>query len=207
MTTHSEAPVALFDLDGTLADFDLDMRERMVMLAGPGEPSWDPDREGDEPEHIKQRRRIIKSVPGFWTGLRIMSDGFQLMDMAHQIGFRLMILSRGPSQNSLAWKEKIDWCRQNIAFPHEITLTEDKGLVYGRVLVDDWPPYIEQWLAFRPRGQIIMPARRWNASFYGPRIYRYVDRRQDSEVMGILQAQFQRQIDSARLTAPRGVSP
>jgi 5'-nucleotidase len=192
MTTHSEAPVALLDLDGTLANFDMAMRERMIMLAGPGEPPWNPDREGAEPEHIKQRRRIIKSLPGFWTGLHAMDDGFHLMGMAHQIGFRLMILSRGPSQNSLAWKEKIDWCRQNIAFPHEITLTEDKGLVYGRVLVDDWPPYIEGWLAYRPRGQVIMPARRWNESFQRPNVYRYASRAQDQEVMSILTAQFER---------------
>lgn len=198
MTTHNEAPVALFDLDGTLADYDVAMRERMMMLAEPGAPIWDPDREGNEAEHIRQRRRIIKSVPGFWTGLRTMSDGFQLMGMCHQIGFRLMILSRGPSQNSLAWKEKIDWCRANIAFPHEITLTEDKGLVYGRVLVDDWPPYITGWLAFRPRGQVIMPARRWNESFRHPNVYRYVNRSQDQEVQAILTAQFQRQVDSAQ---------
>lgn len=195
---HNDAPVALFDLDGTLADFDWAMHERMCQLAGPGEPVWDPDREGDEPEHILQRRRIIKSVPGFWTGLHAMDDGFHVMGMAHQIGFRLMILSRGPSQNSLAWKEKIDWCREKISFPHEITLTEDKGLVYGRVLVDDWPPYIERWLAFRPRGQVIMPARRWNQDFNRPNVYRYAGHPQDDDVMGILLTQFQRQVDSAQ---------
>lgn len=197
-TLYNDAPVALFDLDGTLADFDMAMRTRMYLLAGPNEPVWYPDREDVELEYIRERRRIIKNVPGFWTGLAAMGDGFHLMGMAHQIGFRLMILSRGPSQNSLAWKEKIDWCRESIPFPHEITLTEDKGLVYGRVLVDDWPQYIERWRTFRPRGQVIMPARRWNQDFHRPNVYRYADHSQDDEVMEILRTQFERQVDSGQ---------
>jgi len=61
----------------------------------------------------------------------------------------------------------------------QVTLTEDKGLVYGKVLVDDWPPYIERWLTWRPRGLVIMPARRWNATFTHPQVLRYEFGRND----------------------------
>lgn len=166
--------VALFDLDGTLADFDEAMRRQMALLSSPGEPVWDPDREETEMPWVRMRKRLIKAVPGFWAGLNQMPDGFNLLDMAHQVGYQLVVLSRGPRQNPLAWKEKIEWCRANISYQHSITLTEDKGLVYGRVLVDDWPAYIQSWLAHRPRGKVIMPARRWNESFVHPQVFRYV---------------------------------
>jgi 5'-nucleotidase len=194
-----ERPVVLFDLDGTLADFDAGMRAAMGRIGSPGDPPWDPDREAAEPQHIKARRRLIKSLPGFWTGLSPMDDGFEILRMAHEIGFRLMVLSRGPSQNPLAWQEKIVWCRANIPYDHQITLTEDKGLVYGRVLVDDWPPYIEDWLAYRPRGQVIMPARSWNASYKRPsNVHRFVHMTESTRITrALLQRQFDRRIGEA----------
>lgn len=183
--------IALFDLDGTLADFDAAMRAHMEALASPGEPLWDPDSEEDEPKHIKFRRRMIKSVPGFWLNLGLMGDGYELLNMAKNVGFDIVILSRGPHQNPLAWKEKIEWCRKNIPFDHSVTLTEDKGLVYGRVLVDDWPPYIKAWLAHRPRGMVIMPARPWNKGFTHPQVYRYVhDKAEPSEMIALLTGQL-----------------
>jgi hypothetical protein len=185
---RSEAPVALFDMDGTLADFDGEMVRGMSLLASPNDPPWEPEREADEAPHIRQRRRLVKSVPGFWLGLPELADGFWILRDAYNVGFRIMILSKGPSNNSMAWMEKIDWCRQHLLTPpffaddmeklrppiqHEITLTEDKGLVYGRVLVDDWPPYILKWLEWRPRGWVIMPHRRWNADFNHPQVLRF----------------------------------
>ncbi len=167
--------IALFDLDGTLADFDGSMREYMRKLAAPNEPEWDPDREGSEDPWIKARRQMIKTVPGFWLGLAPMPDGFDLLTMARRAGYDIVVLSRGPRQNPLAWKEKIEWARAHILFEHQVTLTEDKGLVYGRVLVDDWPPYLLAWLAHRPRGKVIMPARKWNVDFKHPQVLRYSD--------------------------------
>lgn len=186
----TEAPVALFDMDGTLADFDFAMQEKMGLIASPDDPPWDPEGEATEPSHIQYRRRMVKAVPGFWSGLKEMEDGFWILSKAHAIGFRIMILSKAPSHNSMAWMEKIDWCHQHLlhplslpllsfdeirgVIPHEITLTEDKGLVYGRVLVDDWPQYILRWLEWRPRGMVIMPSRRWNLNFNHPQVLRFL---------------------------------
>jgi hypothetical protein len=41
------------------------------------------------------------------------------------------------------------------------------------VLVDDYPPYVQRWLAWRPRGRVIMPAHAWNAGFSHPNVLRY----------------------------------
>ncbi len=44
---------------------------------------------------------------------------------------------------------------------------------YGKVLVDDWPKYLEPWLNNRPRGIGIMPAQEWNKDFKHERVVRY----------------------------------
>tara|TARA_Y100000310_G_C20512920_1_gene729762 strand:+ start:436 stop:588 length:153 start_codon:yes stop_codon:yes gene_type:complete len=49
-----------------------------------------------------------------------------------------------------------------------MTITEDKGIVYGKVLVDDYPCYIKRWLENRPRGLVIMPAHSYNRDFEHP---------------------------------------
>jgi 5'-nucleotidase len=175
----SDEPVALFDLDGTLADFDGAMQKGMSELAGPGEAPWEAGREDDEPSYLTARRRLLKQRPGFWRGLKEFPDGFALLDMAVVVGYRIMILSRGPSANSAAWAEKLDWVQRHVissgrAPGCEITLTMDKSLTYGRVLVDDWPEYILSWLRWRERGLVIMPSRPWNKTFAHPQVIPYL---------------------------------
>ena len=180
--------MALFDLDGTLADFDSAMRAGMAKLAGSGESVWASGmhQEAEEPDYITARRRLIKAQPGFWRDLPKLEDGFKILKMAKELGYRPMILSRGPRRQCSAWSEKLEWCRRHLP-DIAVTLTEDKGLVYGAVLVDDWPPYIERWLTWRQRGLVIMPSREWNLGFSHPQVKRYVMGRTDKEVQHALQ--------------------
>jgi hypothetical protein len=39
----------------------------------------------------------------------------------------------------------------------KIALIDMDGTLFDRVLVDDWPPYIEDWLKHRSRGLVMMP--------------------------------------------------
>lgn len=178
--------VALFDLDGTLADFDGSITQAMRSLAGPDEPLWTSANEEYEPPHLTARRRLVKQIRGFWSGLSQLADGFTLLDMARQLDFRIMVLSRGPRTNAVAWGEKLEWCRVNLPPDVQVTLTEDKGLVYGRVLVDDWPSYIIRWLEWRKRGFVIMPDRVWNQDFAHPQVVRYIAGKNDAEVRQVL---------------------
>ena len=86
----------------------------------------------------------------------------------------------------MAWGEKLEWCRLHLPEDVQVTLTEDKGLVYGRVLVDDWPPYVLRWLEWRKRGLVIMPAREWNEGFEHRQVIRYVAGQNDAEVLQAL---------------------
>lgn len=160
MSKASE-PIALFDLDGTLADFDASMRVRLEALRGPTEDPRLDETAHEEIPHIKARRRLIKNQPGFWRTLKKIDHGFQILDEARALGFRCHVLSKGPRKVPLAWSEKVEWCATHIP-DLPIVLAEDKGLVYGKVLVDDWPEYIERWLEWRPRGLVLAVAQPWN---------------------------------------------
>jgi hypothetical protein len=182
-------PVALYDLDGTLADFDGAMRAWMERLAPPGEKAYWEEQDG-EPAHIRERRRLVKRQPGFWSSLPQFRLGFDVLSATRELGYQHMVLSKGPRSNEAAWAEKIVWCRQNMppGLDYKITLGEDKGLVYGKVLVDDWISYVERWLTWRPRGLVIMPAHERNKGFRHPCVVRY-DGTNMAEVVERLRAQ------------------
>jgi len=55
-----------------------------------------------------------------------------------------MILTQGPKKNPASWSGKKKWIDKNLGQDVDITITRDKGLVYGKVLVDDYPGYIEK---------------------------------------------------------------
>jgi hypothetical protein len=78
-----------------------------------------------------------------------------------------------------------------------VTISSDKSMVYGRVLMDDWPGYVVEWLKARPRGLVIMPDRPWNQGFEHPRMVRYYGDN-DGEVFEALKAAFVRE-DRAEL--------
>ncbi len=84
-----------------------------------------------------------------------------------------MILTQGPSKNPPAWTGKKLWIDENLGPEVDVTITRDKGLVYGKVLVDDFPPYIERWLAWRKNGLVIMPVNELNKDYKHSRVIRY----------------------------------
>jgi 5'(3')-deoxyribonucleotidase len=160
-TDKPAEPIALFDLDGTLADFDASMRPKLAALRSPGE---DPEAETtarEEAPYMKERRRLIKSQPGFWRDLAPIPNGFQILEEARDLRFLCQILSKSPRKIPAAAGEKIEWCVKYVP-DLPIVLSEDKGLVYGKLLCDDWPEYIERWLTWRPRGLVIAVAQPWN---------------------------------------------
>lgn len=182
-------PIALVDMDGTIVDYDGAMTRDLAKLRAPDEQPFE-DRggpSGENPPHIEERVRLIRHQPGWWRNLEPLPAGMALLRTLEAIGFQVNILTKGPSSTHSAWTEKVEWCARHIpGIP--VTVTADKGLVYGKVLVDDWPPYIQRWQKWRPRGLVIMPAHRWNADFQHPNVVRYSG---DPEELSLIRLKLQ----------------
>jgi 5'-nucleotidase len=165
--------IALFDLDQTLADYDSGLEFSMLKLQSPMEPPYSGIPRDNAPEYLKARADIIRKDTEWWANLPKFKLGFDIWDLAGKLGYRRMILTQGPKRNPNAWAGKVQWIHRNLSQDVEITVTRDKGLVYGKALVDDWPEYIERWLKWRPRGLVIMPANEANINFKHPQVIRY----------------------------------
>lgn len=167
----NENPIALVDLDGTLANYHGAITEELARLRSPGEPEVSQEHDSEEP-WLEARKHLIRSQPGFWRNLQPLPDGFFIYAKLQRLGFNVQILTKGPFRQPGAWSEKVVWCRDHVPGA-SVTITEDKGNVYGRVLVDDYPKYIEKWLKWRPRGLVIMPDRLWNRGYAHSNVFRY----------------------------------
>ena len=188
--------VALVDMDGTVADYEYAMIRDMAKLKDPSEPGYPVH--GDVPPHIDARQELIKTQPGWWRKLHIIPTGFDVVSMMRRVGFNIHVLTKGPSSKSQAWAEKVEWVREHMPYA-DITITEDKGLVYGRVLFDDYPDYVNRWLAWRPRGLVIMLHTQQNASFEHPNIVKidpatfHEDQESQINLLNRLQVAYERE--------------
>jgi len=164
--------VALFDMDGTLCDYEGAMNRDLLKLANEGDLKT-MQSFGKNPLYLKARMKLIKNQPGWWKYLPPLPIGFQILKIIREYDFKIHVLTKGPYNTPSAWSEKVDWCRANLPEDTSITITEDKGLVYGKILVDDYPVYIQKWLEWRPRGLVIMPASDYNKDFKHHNVIRY----------------------------------
>lgn len=140
--------IALIDMDNTLADYVAGLTAMSKGKVG----------------SYKDIEDEVKSTPGFWENLPTIPEGFAVVDELRRAGYALHIVSKGPFRSTNAWSEKYRWCKKHIP-DAKVTLTEDKSIVYGKILFDDWPDYIKSWLEWRPRGTVLMPDMPWNKDF------------------------------------------
>ncbi len=165
--------IALFDMDGTLCDHDGALFNSLEKLRSPKEPVFRPPIRDDAPEYIRKRAFLIRDCKSWWENLPKFQLGFEVWSLANALAYRRVILTQGPKKNPPAWQGKKLWIDRELGPETDIIITRDKSLVYGRVLVDDYPPYVSAWLAHRPRGLAIVPASRENANFRHKQVIRY----------------------------------
>ncbi len=184
--------LCLFDMDGTLFDYEGQMRSDLSRICSQHEPDpmtmdiWD---ENGVPAWLKHRMHLIKNVPGWWRDLPKLKIGWVLLREIQKIGFDIQILTKGPKSRPHSWAEKVECVQRHFGQDEVgINIVMDKGGKYGRVLVDDFPEYIERWLECRSRGLVIMPLNRHNKDFKHPNVlsYRHYDDSQDTVLDGTI---------------------
>jgi 5'-nucleotidase len=164
---------ALFDMDGTLCNYDLGLLRELNKLKSPGEPEIELPIKDKAPKYLQERANLVRSCKSWWANLPKFELGFDIWDLAEELGYQRMILTQGPKKNPNAWTGKKLWIDRNLGPDTDMTITRDKGLVYGKVLVDDFPGYVNRWLQWRPRGLVIMPANKGNEDYTHKQVIRY----------------------------------
>jgi 5'-nucleotidase len=185
--------IALFDMDGTLADYDKALLADLEKIRSPYEPVITDSHFDGNPDYVEQRRHMITNQSGWFLKLERFQLGWDVYEMCRDIGYKIAILTKGPQSKYSAWNEKIQWCHNHMGKDalDGVTITHDKSLVYGNVLVDDYPDYVTGWLKNRPRGLVIMPAHNFNKDFSHPQVIRY-DGKNVNEVRVMLTLQYNR---------------
>jgi 5'-nucleotidase len=153
--------VALIDMDGVLCDHDAAIARDLKAILGS-------DLTKITPETKDRVIGLIRAQSGWWHDLEPIPLGFQIVDVLREIGFSLNILTKGPNRAKNAWTEKVSWCSEYIPDANVTVTDGKKGLVYGRVFVEDFPENIVHWVTRRPRGIVLMPDRPANAVNHWP---------------------------------------
>ncbi len=173
MQMDDEDKVFLFDMDGSLADYEGTLLADLERLRSPGEAAVTDIHQAWHQPHLRSRIEAITARPGWWAGLPPLESGMQVYRLAMEMGFDCQILTKGPKRWPRAWAEKVDWCQHHLGAEVDVHIVSDKGLVYGVALYDDYPEYIQAWLRYRTRGLVIMPVNSGNRDFAHPNVVPY----------------------------------
>ena len=168
--------IALVDLDGTVADHDQALLTSLQDIHGPNEPPITLEKWRDKslaPTYMFNRMQMIRSCSTWWENLPEIPAGMLIVDIMMSLGYRIVVLTQSPRRNPSASKGKIKWIGKHMPPGTDYIVTRDKSLTYGKVLFDDYPAYIDAWLAHRPRGLAIMPAFEYNKDYEHPNVIRY----------------------------------
>ena len=185
--------IALFDLDGSLADYELALKRDMLVLMSPEETQLYNPCHHNGPAYLVNRIRMIKNQPGWWLNLPRIESGFEVLKLARDIGYDVHVLTKGPTSHPAAWKEKLEWCQQQPELKSTpVHIVTDKSLVYGHFLYDDYPDYLSAWLLRQPNGVGIMPLTAYNQSYTHERVVHWSNDSEDKRqhIVNILQAVY-----------------
>src|ERR1700744_1458176 len=128
-----EQPIALIDLDGSVANMAKALVSALNSMRSPNEVELTEATIDNPPKGLDTRRDYIKQRPGFWQNLEEIPEGMEVVQMMRNAGFVLNILSKGPRKAANAWTEKLLWVQDRIP-DADVSIVHVKGRHYGRVL-------------------------------------------------------------------------
>lgn len=177
--------VALVDMDGTLCDFHNQLERDLEKVLGD-------DRQKISAKTLREVEWLIRRDGGWYRNLKPLPLGFQIVDLLKSIGFRIMIMTKSSKESKNAWSEKAAWISEHLP-DVDMMVTMDKGLVYGKVLVDDYPTHFLRWMERRPRGKVVMPVQPWNKDVDArPNLYAVSCKADLEAITPMLKAAFER---------------
>lgn len=156
--------IALLDMDGTVCDWHNQLQKDLKNVLGP-------DKDRLPAETLTKIEHLIRKQPGWYLGLEPLPLGFAIAELLREIGFTIMVATKATPKAANAWSEKAAWCMKHLPYA-SVTVSEDKTLLYGKILVDDYEKFADPWLKKRPRGYVILPDQPWNQGYEHPRVKR-----------------------------------
>ena len=106
--------IALFDMDGTLCDYEVALSRDLERLRSPEEGIWGGPVRDDAPEYLRNRADLIRSNENWWAGLPKFQLGWDVLEVAKTLEYRTMILTQGPRRNPASWSGKKKWIDRNL---------------------------------------------------------------------------------------------
>ena len=105
--TVADRTIALFDLDDTLVDYQGQLLRDLQSIASPGEPPIESIHlyAGDIP-YLEARRHVITSQVGWWRKLPRLQLGWDILEVAREIGYSIAVLKKGHRENTLLGARK-----------------------------------------------------------------------------------------------------
>ena len=186
-------------MDGTLFDYDSTMKKSLLAVTPPEfheeiSSCNDIHKFGKHGDWARNLIDLIRRDPGWWRDLPKLEAGWDIYKICKEIGFCCHILTKGPSSKPTAWAEKVECIYKHFGDGMSIDIVGDpksKGNMYSRVLVEDYPDYLQGFIDHRPRGLGILIDHPSNRSFMHENVIRY---RGDNfgEVRAALQAAYDR---------------
>lgn len=156
--------IALFDMDDTLCDTMGQLKRDLAKRVSAEEFSqFKPYSEKSTP-NIKSKIKEIRNRPNWWRNLPRLQAGFDILNITTELGFENYIVTKGPYKIDMAFSEKRQWQKRELP-DLKLIITDDKSIIQGNVLIDDWPPYLRSWIDNNPRGKAIMPLTEYNKNF------------------------------------------
>jgi hypothetical protein len=166
--------IALFDMDDTLFDYLGSLRKELEKIRAPNEPEIILNFQ-KLPQHIKNRIGLITGYESFWSEMPKFQLGWDVFSIAEELGYSNVIATKGPAKNPVAWSGKKKCITEHLGpFCGLVEVNnQDKNLIYGHILVDDYPDYVGPWLSVWKESWAILPAHEYNKDYKHPRAIRY----------------------------------
>lgn len=166
-------------MDGTLVDYDGAFLRDLKRISKKEERDLIDSYKGNiwkmcsENFLFERRRHMITSQYGWWVNLKPLEENIDVVRLMHEMEFEIHICTQAPFSKSFSWMEKTENIKKNLDIPVKMNIVTDKSLFYGAVLFDDYQPFMEKWLEYRPRGLGILPKNEGNKDYSHPNAIHY----------------------------------